>query len=777
MAKPPKQNKSGKSKKSAKKAAPFPTLEEVLEFIRSSDGKTGKREIGRAFHIKGQDRILLKAMLKELADQGLIAGSRKSMRKSGELASVTVLAITDRDDDGEFIATPERWDEDKEGTPPKILIVQKAGTDRRPSAVGVGDRVLAKLEKLDGDPDYAYDARPIRVIGKRTERLLGIFNKHGGNATIEPIDKKQLKSWAVTDKNTGDAKHGDLVEFTLTRQGRHGLAQAQVEAALGNPSDQRQVSLVAIHANDIPHTFPQAVLDAANDLPALSNDHREDWRNLPLITIDPPDARDHDDAVHAKPDEATDNVGGIVVTVAIADVSQYVRPGSALDKEAEKRGNSCYFPDRVVPMLPEKISNDLCSLRENEDRPCLAARMRFDKQGNKIDHSFHRAMMCSHAKLSYAEAQAAINGAPDKKSRPLLETILHPLWDAYEIMTKGRKRREPLDLELPERKILMNDKGEVLSVVTAERFDAHKLIEEMMIQANVAAAETLEHKKTELIYRTHDTPSKEKLKALKDFLETIDIPITLTGSVSPSKFNAVLAKTEGTANDDLVSEVVLRSQSRAEYTATNYGHFGLNLKRYAHFTSPIRRYADLVVHRALISAMKFGNDGLRDGDRERIDDIAEHISMTERRAMTAERETIDRLIASHLAGQIKTRFPGRISGVTKSGLFIRLDETGADGFIPISTLGSEYFIFDEDRRALIGERSREMYQLGMNVEVRLVEAVPTAGALRFEMLSDGKKGAGASSHLSRGKRAHKKTGSKSGKATNSRNRRPPRRKR
>ena len=754
----------------------------MLEFIRASDNKAGKREIARAFHIRGEDRTKLKAILKELADAGEITGSRRSMRKSGELSSVAIVAVTGRDDDGEFVARPEKWDEATEGPPPRILIVQGTGGVGRPSAVGVGDRVLSKLEKLTDDLDFAYAARPIRTIGKRAERLLGILNRHGESATIEPIDKKQLKSWSVSGADTGEAKHGDLVEFSITRQGRYGLAKAEVKEVLGNPSDQRQVSLVAIHANDIPHTFPQAVIDELEDLPPVTTDKREDWRELPLITIDPPDARDHDDAVHAQPDEAEDNHGGVVVTVAIADVAQYVRPGTALDREAEKRGNSCYFPDRVVPMLPEKISNDLCSLRENEDRPCLAVRMRFDKHGHKFKHTFHRAIMRSHAKLSYAEAQAAIDGNPDNRTEPLLKSILQPLWDAYRILMTGRERREPLELDLPERKIIMNDQGQVESVVVPERLEAHKLIEEMMIQANVSAAETLEAKKSELIYRTHDSPSKEKLKALKDFLEAMNINVGLTGNARPSKFNAILAKTGGTEHDDLVSEVVLRSQSQAEYTPDNYGHFGLNLRRYAHFTSPIRRYADLIVHRALITAMKFGKDGLRDADRARLETIAEHISMTERRAMVAERETTDRLIASHLATKIDARFAGRNSGVTKSGLFIRLDDTGADGFIPVSTLGREYYVFDEDRHALIAERSRVMYQLGMNVEVRLVEAIPTAGALRFEMLSDGKKanssGAGGRSGKGNGHRGGKprKTGKSKGK-TNQHNRRASRRRR
>jgi ribonuclease R len=456
---------------------------------------------------------------------------------------------------------------------------------------------------------------------------------------------------------------------------------------------------------------------------------------MPLLTIDPPDARDHDDAVHAEPDPDPKNRGGFLVTVAIADVAFYVRPGSALDREALKRGNSVYFPDRVVPMLPERISNDLCSLRENEARPCLAVRMIFDAGGNKRSHRFVRGLMRSAAKLAYEEAQAAIDGRPGEKAGPLLEPVLRPLWAAYAALSKAREARGPLDLDLPERKIIVGADGRVAKIHVPVRLAAHRLIEELMIQANVAAAETLEQKRTPLLYRIHDEPSREKLEGLRTFLATLDLALAKGQVLRPEQFNRILADTRGLDIADLVSEVVLRSQSQAAYAPANLGHFGLNLQRYAHFTSPIRRYADLVVHRALIRALGLGAGGLEDAEIDRLEEVATEISQAERRAMAAERETADRLIAAHLAGRIGESFPARVSGVTKSGLFIRLDETAADGFIAISTLGSEYFHFDEAARALVGERSGQGFRLGDRVEARLVEAVPSAGALRFEMLS------------------------------------------
>jgi ribonuclease R len=424
-------------------------------------------------------------------------------------------------------------------------------------------------------------------------------------------------------------------------------------------------------------------------------------------------------------------------TVAIADVAAYVRPGTALDREAYLRGNSVYFPDRVVPMLPERISNELCSLKEGENRPAIAVRMVIDAEGRKKSHSFHRVVFRSAAKLSYQQAQAAIDGRPDDKTGPLLATILNPLWAAYRTMAKARDKRGPLDLDLPERKIILDNSGMVADVLVPERLEAMRLIEEMMIAANVAAAETLEKRKTALLYRVHDTPSREKLTALREFLTSLDLTFGKSEAVKPVDFNRILAKARQDNKIEQVSEMVLRSQAQAEYAHENYGHFGLNLDRYAHFTSPIRRYADLIVHRALIAALDLGKDGLTDGEIAKLPTIAQHISQTERRAMLAERETSDRLLAQFLATKIGAEFMGRVSGVTRSGLFVRLLETGADGFIPASTIGQDYYRHVEEMQALVGDRTGEAFRIGDTVKVRLLEAAPVAGALRFELLSEG----------------------------------------
>jgi len=720
----------------ARSAGKLPSKQEILDFLEQSTAQAGKREIARAFGIKGADRITLKALLRDMADDGLIAGSRRKLTRPGMLPPVTVIEIFSRDPDGEFIARPATWDEEH-GAPPRILMAESK-REAGPAA-GIGDRVLARITALGPNADYPYQARTIKRLPRTAQHLLGIFRSlKDGRGVIDPIDKKQLKEWTVPRGSTGDAEEGELVRFEIARAARYGVPTARVTDRLGNPTAQQAISLIAVHAHGIPDVFPPAVVAEADAAKEVELGRREDLRQIPLVTIDPSDARDHDDAVWAEPDPNANNRGGWVVIVAIADVAHYVTPKSALDKEARKRGNSVYFPDRVVPMLPEGISNDLCSLKEDVPRPCLAVRMIFDKDGRKLSHRFFRGLMRSAASLSYEQAQAAIDGRTDEMTGPLLDTVLRPLWGAYASLQLARTERGPLELDLPERKILLDDNGQVRAVVTLPRLDAHRLIEEFMIAANVAAAETLEAKRSPLIYRVHDAPSKEKLANLGEFLATIGMKLPKAGTLKPAQFNRILADTRATPTADLVGEVVLRSQSQAEYSPNNFGHFGLNLRRYAHFTSPIRRYADLIVHRALIRALDFGAGGLPDMEMGELEEIARAISDTERRAMAAERDTVDRLIAAYLADRIGATFPARVSGLVRTGLFVRLMETGADGFVPASGIGHEYFYHDEIRQALVGEDTGLAFQLGDPVEVRLVEAIPTAGALRFDMLSEGR---------------------------------------
>jgi ribonuclease R len=717
----------------------FPSRDAILAFIRAQPGKIGTREIAREFGLKNADRVELKRMLRELKDEGVIAKQGKAVHEAAVLPPTVMADITGRDSDGELIATPTEWDEEASGTAPKIRI----HVPRRPqpgTAAGVGDRALLRVEKPDAEGG-AYSGRVIKVVDHAKTRVLGIFRKLAdGGGRLVPVDKKQAgRELNIAKADSGGAEDGDLVSVDLVRSRGFGLASGKVKERLGSLASEKAVSLIAIHAHEIPQAFSPAALREAEEAKPATLAGREDWRDVPLVTIDPPDAKDHDDAVHAEPDPDPNNKGGYILNVAIADVAFYVRPGSALDRDALTRGNSVYFPDRVVPMLPERISNDLCSLVPGEPRGALAVRMIIGADGRKRSHSFHRILMRSAAKLSYAQAQAAVDGRPDDTTGPLLDPILKPLYAAYGTVKLARDERDPLDLDLPERKILLKPDGTVDRVVVPERLDAHKLIEEFMILANVAAAEMLEKKALPLIYRVHDEPTLEKVHNLQEFLKTLDLPFAKSGALRPALFNRVLAQVKGHDSEPLVNEVVLRSQAQAEYSAENYGHFGLNLRRYAHFTSPIRRYADLIVHRALIRGLGLGEGALPQTETvETLSEVAAQISVTERRAMKAERETADRLIAHFLADRIGATFQGRISGVTRAGLFVKLSDTGADGLIPIRTLGTEYFNYDEARHALVGSRSGAMHRLGDVVDVRLVEAAPVAGALRFELLSEGR---------------------------------------
>ncbi len=711
-----------------------PSREELLAYIEENPDRSGKRDLARAFSLKGADRVWLKDTLTDLHDEGLVEKDRKRLKRPGTLPHVAVLDIFSRDADGTLLARPAEGDA---FDTPVVVAIKTAKAGRGP-APGVGDRVLAKTFRNEDRSGPAYTGRVMKVFEKRANTALGVFRAIvGGAFRVIPVERGKPE-FEVPDEFRNGAREGDLVEVETGRSTRYGLPQAKIVTVVGSLASEKAVSMIAIHAHGIPHVFPREVLAEAEDAKPAGMEGREDWRSLPLVTIDPADAKDHDDAVHATPDTDPANPGGVIATVAIADVAAYVRSGSALDREALNRGNSVYFPDRVVPMLPERISNDLCSLKEGVDRPALAVRMTFSADGRKLRHTFHRVMMRSVARLAYPQAQAAIDGRPDERTAPILDTVLKPLWDGYAVLKRGRDKRQPLDLDLPERKILLKPDGTVDRVIVPERLEAHRLIEEFMIQANVAAAETLEAKRQSLVYRVHDLPSLAKQELLREFLHSIGISLARGAELRTSNFNSILDRVRDGEHEALVNEVVLRTQSQAVYSPDNLGHFGLNLRRYAHFTSPIRRYADLIVHRALISALSLGKDGLTPGEEARLDDISGLISSTERRAMAAERETVDRLIAAHLAERINGEFDGRVSGVTKAGLFVQLPQFGTDGFVPVATLDGDYYVFDETARALVGERTGKGFQLADAVLVKLVDVAPLAGALRFEMLSEPK---------------------------------------
>ncbi len=709
----------------------FPSKDTILAFIRSSTTPVGKREIARAFKLSGSaDRETLKDLLRELeADGAVERGRNKRMAPPQALPAVAVLLVTGADADGELSARPLTWT--GEGDPPRIFLLPEKRSRGEDKPLAVGDTLLAKLARIN---DRLYEARVIRRIdGEREGRILGVYRPSADGGRIHPTDRRHKTEFLVLPLNRGEAEAGDLVFADILPAGRAGQPQARVVERLGSTDEPRAFSLIAIHAHGIPTAFPHAALREAElaAVPALMQ--REDLRNIPLVTIDGADARDFDDAVWAEPDSDPENPEGWHLIVAIADVSYYVRPGSALDRTAYERGNSVYFPDRVVPMLPEALSNGLCSLRPGEDRACLAFHLWIDRNGVLIRHRLVRGLMRSAARLTYEQVQDCHDGRPDEETAQLADGVIAPLFGAYARLAAARAKRGTLELDLPERRVRIDERGRVAEIARRERHDSHRLIEEFMIAANVAAAEILEGRTMPGLYRVHDRPSMDKMEALRGFLAEIGHPLVKSADLTPSHFTRILRKVEGTSHAPLVSEVILRAQAQAAYSPDNIGHFGLALHRYAHFTSPIRRYADLIVHRALIRTLGLGVGGLDDETLGRLAEIGEHLSGTERRAAVAERDAVDRYTAAFLADRVGERFSGRISGVSRFGLFVRLDESGADGLIPASSLPDDRYDHDEAAHALVGQRTGRTYRLSNPVKVVLVEADPVSGSTLFRL--------------------------------------------
>ncbi len=703
-------------------AAPMPSREQIRQFIADSPGRVGKREIARAFKLGPEHRNALRGVLKSLAGAGDAApAGHKRFRAPGRLPEAMVVRVTGTDPDGDAIARPVSWEGD--GPTPVVYMAREPGGR---AALAPGATVLARLKPLGPGK---YEGRTLRRLDESVLRVLGAFRRDGEGGRLVPTDRRQKAEWAIPPGETLGAETDDIVlaEPLPQRDFRLGLRPARVVEKLGRLGEASSVSLIAIAAAGIPDAFPDAVLAEATRARAPTLGKRTDLRETPLVTIDGEDARDFDDAVYAEPD----GYGGFRLLVAIADVSAYVRPASALDREALKRGNSCYFPDRVVPMLPEALSNGWCSLKPDEDRACLFAEMTVDATGAKTAHRFGRGLMRSAARLTYEGVQAERDAGGDGSGLGLQAGLVTTLYDAFAALLDARRRRGTLDLDLPERKVTIGADGKVAAITPRPRLDSHRLIEEFMVLANVAAAEETERLKRPCIFRVHAPPSPEKLENLRDFLSTLGIELKPAGELRPADLDQVLQKVAGTDTALQVNEVVLRSQSQAAYDVENIGHFGLNLRAYAHFTSPIRRYADLVVHRTLIAALKLGVGGLEDGADTTLPDVAEAVTATERRATLAERDANDRYLAAFMSDRTGAEFAARISGVTRFGLFVTLAQNGASGLLPVSSLPDDFWMHDETSHALIGRRTRAQYRLTDAIEVRLVEANALTGSLVF----------------------------------------------
>ena len=695
----------------------LPTEAELRRTLADSPRPLSKRALARAFRVRAADRGAFDALVSEV-----IASTRSQFRDPPP--AVMVVEVVETDSEGEIAARPVGWKRDS--PPPRIIVAP----GRRGRAPAPGERVLARLRRIEDD---LYEASPMRFLGARPREVLGIYRATGAGGRIAPTDRRQRDEFAVARGDAMGARDGELVlAESLPHQGL-GLGAARVRERLGGEGETISHSLIAIHGHDIATRFGAAAVAEAEAARVPDLGRREDLRGVPLVTIDPEDARDHDDAVWAAADEDPANPGGWRVLVAIADVAHPVRAGGALDAAARERGNSVYLPDRVVPMLPEPLSAGICSLRPGEDRACLALRMRLDAEGRVLDHTFVRGLMRSAARLEYAQVQRARAGDADAATAPLVEPVIGPLYGAFGALLRAREKRQPLDIEVAERAVRLDDDGHPTAIETRPRHDSHRLIEELMIAANVCAAKTLCDNGVACMYRVHDRPPLDKLEALRTFLRSLGHGLTKGEVLRPALFNRILAAAAATPEAELVNQVVLRAQAQAEYSPDNIGHFGLALGTYAHFTSPIRRYADLLVHRGLITACGLGEGGLEADAGPEFAEIGAQISAAERRAAAAEWEARDRFVTAFMAARRGAEFTAWISGVSRFGLFVTLDEGGAEGLVAMRTLGRERFRHDRAKHALVGSGGRK-YRLGGRLNVRLVEANTLSGRLRFEIV-------------------------------------------
>ncbi|MFZ6764258.1 ribonuclease R family protein [Pseudoroseomonas sp. WGS1072] len=694
-------------------APALPSLDALRRYLRSAPGRVGKTEISRHFGLGTEQRPALRALLRELEREGAL--DRATVQRAGHdgLPEMLAVEVSGIDPDGEPLARPLDW-EPEAGRPP--LIVMRPERRGQP-ALMPGERVVARLRPIGGG---RYEGRTFRRLGFATaRRILGLYRE----GQLLPTDRRQKAGWTIAPEDAAGAAEDELVLAEPLPAGRAGLRPARVVERLGPLQAPGAISLLCIHRHSLPCEFPEVALAEAAAAGPVGLTGREDLRGLELVTIDGADARDFDDAVwaEAEPD-------GWRVVVAIADVAHYVRPDSTLDEAARLRGNSVYFPDRVVPMLPEALSNGWCSLRPGEDRGCLFVEMHFNGEGAKRAHRFGRGLMRSAARLTYDEVEA-LEGEAIGRLRPRIDALR----GAHAALRLARERRGTLDLDLPEHRVRLSEDGQVLDVSPRPRLEAHRLIEDVMIAANVCAAEELERLGQSGLYRVHDRPSDSRLEGLRQLLAALALDLPATPGLRARDFAALLEAAKGDATESLVHQAVLRSQSQAAYDTTNIGHFGLSLGRYAHFTSPIRRYADLLVHRALIRGLRLGPDGLREAEAGALQDTAERITAAERRAAAAEREAVERYLASHMASRVGDMFEAWISGVTRFGLFVTVKGNGASGLVPLSSLPDDQWTHTEAAHRLSGRFTRLSFALGQPVSLRLAEAMPLTGGLVFHL--------------------------------------------
>lgn len=706
---------------------PIPSREFILEYLADRGKPATQLQLQDELDLKSsEEREALRRRLIAMSRDGQLLRNRKGA--FGPLESMELIAgrVIGHKDGFGFVV-PDTGDEDLFLSPRQMRLVF------------TGDRVLTRVSSVDGRGRR--EASIIEVLEHNTQQLVGRFHSESGTAFVEPANQRITQDILIPPDAKNGAENGQMVVVAITDQPTsHARPLGKIIEVLGDHMAPGMEISVAIRNHDLPVEWPEdTLLEASRYAPTVTEDAidgRLDLRHLPFVTIDGDDAKDFDDAVYCEPREK----GGWMLYVAIADVSYYVKQQSALDKEAEKRGNSVYFPGRVIPMLPETLSNNLCSLIPDADRLAMVCEMTIHPTGRIMKYEFSEAVFRSHARLTYNQVHAMME-KNDKRMRERFSarvTQLEHLYELFRVLQKARKARGAIDFDLPETKIVFGKDRKIEKIIPYERFESHRVIEECMLCANICAAKFLEKHKQPGLYRVHQGPTEEKLENLRKFLTEIGLGIPAHRNPVPADYAHILRVVQDRPDAHMIQTMLLRSMSQAIYSPDNRGHFGLAYEAYAHFTSPIRRYPDLLVHRGIKQILRHKKPST---DEAALVRAGEHCSMTERRADDATNEVTDWLKCEFMMDKVGQEFDGIVSGATSFGIFVELSDIYVEGLVHISTLPDDYYQFDPVKHVLTGERAGRRFTMGDPVKIRVARVDLDQCEIDFvlaECLSDGK---------------------------------------
>jgi ribonuclease R len=726
---------------------PIASRELILDVIQEADRPVNRGDLEALLDIHDEEGAeALRRRVNAMVRDGQLVKNRRNCYALADQFDLVQGRVIGHQDGFGFLVTDDEGDD--------VYL-----SARQMRALFHGDRVMVRITGLDRRGRREGDV--VEILKRNTHTVVGRFYNERGVQFVSPDNKRLPVDIAVPAGESNNASHGQIVSVEIIEQpSKRSPPVGRVIEVLGDHMAPGMEIDIAIRSHDVPQAWPPAVEKEieiyGKDVPAKAKRGREDLRELPLVTIDGADARDFDDAVYC---EATP--GGWRLLVAIADVSHYVQPETALDTEALERGNSVYFPERVIPMLPEILSNGLCSLNPDVDRLCMVCEMVFNKDGKMIRSRFFNGLMRSHARLTYSEA-ATIMVDRDKDARTRRKALvpyLDELYRLYQSLRKQRSKRGAIDFETTETRIVFGKDRKIERIVPLVRNDAHKVIEECMVAANVAAARYLERHKMPTLYRIHATPAGEKVSDLQEFLNELGLGLRGGSKPTARDYSAVLTMARGRPDEHLINTVLLRSMPRAEYCPDNIGHFGLAHENYAHFTSPIRRYPDLLVHRAIRHLLAGKKAKSFSYSMEGMQTLGEHCSMTERRADDATRDAIDWLKCEHMLDRVGETYSGIITSTTSFGLFVELQDIYVEGLVHVTALGNDYYHFDPTRHWLIGERTNRIFRLGDQLEVKVVRVNLDERKIDFEL---SEKSATRSGKAGRKAKSKSKSRSKSG---------------